>query len=100
MKNKTLVFKVVRSSGLPMDLSPQEMDTIAEYEDLKAYETLNSYKDKLSNDPERMHSLMIEVHEIVELKLFLQAVEDHRENVIINFKDSLIEIQDEKVYLV
>lgn len=83
-----------------MDLTPDEMDKMAEYEDYQEFERLYDYQDKLRDDPDRLHSLLIEVGEISELKFFLQAIEEHRGDIVINFKNNTIEIQDEKTYVI
>lgn len=96
--SKLYTFRVSRASNLPMDLTTQEMDNIAEYETLKAYDTLEAYKEKILKDDKRMQTLLIEVGSIEELHFFLKAIEEHRNEVTINFVNNSIVIKDERVY--
>lgn len=96
--SKLYVFRVSRASGLPADLTTKEMDTIAEYEDLKQYDALEDYKERLINDDERLQTVLVEVSSLDELHFFLKAIEEHRNKVVIDFVGNTIVIQDEKVY--
>lgn len=87
-----MIFRVFRSSGLPLVLEPEELDALDLLEKEGRWTEYDHYQKELRNN-DGLVDMMVEAHSLEELRFFLDAIDPHNA-VILDFKNMIVTIMD------